>query len=550
MVAAMPDNRFPICTPEVPTMLGRTQIIDRIIRELTKTSPSHRSIVGPRFIGKSVILAEVARRMRKDDSPYCAVIEWDLGHLTPQSDDEFLRALCAKLGQGLVDASQTEYGEYLIQDVKSDFHQEIANVMDSITDADLRVLMIWDGFDKPLSTGTLTRNLWDNLRELCLKDGFRLITATRRELHELIRDEKSVTSDFWNIFGDIVRVPPMGTDDLDAILDGLSVYNFESGAKTELMNWSGGNPPLVLSILNAVCEACPSGSVTNADVNKAAEAACSHLAPILTSLWSDCSTPAQDLYASLIDVRELPVAETNHAERTQLEEKGFAKATGTKVRPSCKLMEAIASGGKPDAGSMGRLFGEWDRYQANIRALLERRLAQIPNFDQRLIRLVARAVEDIPEYPDDCLNNLTGIRDRALSIIWEREFCGQPILPSDLIAYWSRVGQGDRKCWWWITNRLDRTKPEFDSWTLPTQSDAAIRVGLIQVLTGCSQGFEPRAKTVGKDTYVLLNTVHNFRNRGEHGDGQAMHVGVAVAAMMTCVELVGCLAREGACSND
>ncbi|WP_153306910.1 hypothetical protein [Desulfonatronum thioautotrophicum] len=34
------------------------------------------------------------------------------------------------------------------------------------------------------------------------------------------------------------------------------------------------------------------------------------------------------------------------------------------------------------------------------------------------------------------------------------------------------------------------------------------------------------------DTYVLLAALHNFRNRAEHPDGQSIHLGVAVAALM------------------
>ena len=67
---------------------------------------------------------------------------------------------------------------------------------------------------------------------------------------------------------------------------------------------------------------------------------------------------------------------------------------------------------------------------------------------------------------------------------------------------------------------------------------------LMQLLTGSTKDFESKAKAVSKDSYVLLNAIHCFRNRNQHGEGQEIHLGVAVAAIMTCLELLACLERE------
>ena len=66
----------------------------------------------------------------------------------------------------------------------------------------------------------------------------------------------------------------------------------------------------------------------------------------------------------------------------------------------------------------------------------------------------------------------------------------------------------------------------------------------MQLLTGSTKDFESKAKAVSKDSYVLLNAIHCFRNRNQHGEGQEIHLGVAVAAIMTCLELLACLERE------
>ena len=50
----MPDPRFPILGAAIAPMIGRATLMARVWRALTKPSPSHLTIVGPRYAGKSV----------------------------------------------------------------------------------------------------------------------------------------------------------------------------------------------------------------------------------------------------------------------------------------------------------------------------------------------------------------------------------------------------------------------------------------------------------------------------------------------------------------
>jgi len=531
----MNSLRFPILGPEIPPMLGREEIMQRLCSNLTKSTPSHLSVVGPRFAGKSVILKALADRMRAEGSPYFAVIFWDLGHQIPSSDAEFMKILCRLLGEG-IKAVNRDYGEHLLS-VDEGEYAEICEVMDALYDDGQMILMLWDGFDKPLNSGMLTRNLWDNLLELCRKPSFRLVTSTRRELHQLIRDEESVTSDFWGVFEGVVRVATFEDNDIELILASLENLTFQAGAKTELLNWSAGFPPLFLEILNRIIEEVEeSGRVDNRLVNLAAGKAktVGKCSAILDALWQDCSAGAKDLYRVLIDHRELPVDEVGREESSVLIEKGFARKTGRKILPACRMLEERILDTGQNAGSMARLFGSWGDYQANIRGLLERRLSHIPSFDERLYRLVARAIEDIPDFPNDCLNNLTGIEERALDLIWQREFGNERAIPQRIITYWTSSPR-DR-------DRLVSRMMHENSWVVP--SDRGSQVGLLQLLTGSKNGFDARARTTSKDTYVLINAIHSYRNRNQHGAGQNMHLGVAVAAIMSCLELLDCLDRE------
>lgn len=183
---------------------------------------------------------------------------------------------------------------------------------------------------------------------------------------------------------------------------------------------------------------------------------------------------------------------------------------------------------------MARLFGSWDDYQANIRSLLERRLAHISRFDERLYRLIERAIDDIPDYPDDCLNNLTGIRDCALTLIWQREFGSGACVPQNTVSYWTEHPRNAHKL---IGNMM-----QSNCWDVP--SDPLGQIRLLSLLTGSYPNFDAKAKAVSKDTYILMDAIHNFRNRAQHSGGQSIHLGVAVAAIMACLELLGCLERE------
>ena len=190
----MSDSQFPILGTEIPKLFGRKIIMDRLISDLTKKSPSHLSIVGPRYSGKSVIMKALFEEMSKEKSPYGAVILMDLGHQTPSDDLSFLKLLTKNLGASLKN-NHADYADYLLS-VEDNYYDALREVIGELNKESINILMLWDGFDKPLAKGNITRNLWDQLRELASNSSFRLVTATRKKLHELIRSEDSATSDF------------------------------------------------------------------------------------------------------------------------------------------------------------------------------------------------------------------------------------------------------------------------------------------------------------------------------------------------------------------
>lgn len=524
---------FPILGTTIPPLLGRTGIMQRIWNDLTKPTPSNLSIIGPRFMGKTVMMNALAQRIADETSSFEFVLYWHLGHVAPASDEDFIAQLCDKLSDSLSRATveTDEYRQHLAEHSFSNL-SEVADLLDEEGRA---ILMLWDGFDKPLGQGKLSGHLWDQMRTVFYGKKHKIITASRKPLSELIRSQDAITSPFWNIFDmSPVRIDAFNQEDLEAIIGMLPSHNFQPGAKTELINWSGGIPPLLLGLLNQTVADIPSGQINNEAVNRAARKTREQLSDVIDPVWQDCPAGAKDLYLHVVERGEVQVAETGREERTCLIEKAFVRQVGSKLTTSCRMLQEHVQGTGKDAGSMARLFGSWADYQNNIRNLLERRLAHISRFDERLYRLVERAIDDIPDYPDDCLNNLTGIRDCALKLIWQKEFGTSLCVPHEVITYWTASPRSQ--------HRLVQGMMNSNCWDIP--KDPLDQIRLLSLLTGSYRNFEAKAKMVSKDTYILIDAIHNFRNRSQHPDGQSIHLGVAVAAIMTCLELLGCLERE------
>jgi hypothetical protein len=529
----MSNHRFPILGSEVPPLVGRRDVMRRLWSDLTKATPSNLSIVGPRRIGKTVCLKALEGQAKQQRTPYTIVAFWELGHAPPTSDDAFIAALCDLLRHEmhLAGGQFAEHEEYL----KDHSYGYLKEVMDELNSQGHPVLMIWDGLDKPLGQGVLTGHLFGQMRDLFHGKQHKIVTAARATQRELARNKQVYDSEFWNLFDPVpIRVGPFEDTDVTAALAAASL-TLSTGAQKELQNWTGGFPTLVLTVLNHLADAAHPGEIDNETVNRVATSALEEVGEDLMSIWEkDCTEGARDAYRLLLNQGEMSLADIARDEVDCLTVRGFASRVGNKLKPGCRLLQRHVEASLPKTGSMTRLFGEWPSFRSEIRGVLELRLKQIPIVSGRLHRSVARSIEDIPDFPDDCLNNLTSIEEQALDLIWEQEFGPSKQVPANVVAYWTLPPRDQDK----FVARMMTT----NSWGVPPSRWDQVR--LLQLLTGSNNDFDSKAKHVSKDTYVLVNAIHSFRNRNQHADGQLMHEGVAVAAMMTCVELLGCLARE------
>jgi hypothetical protein len=504
-------------------MLGRAAILQRLVAALTKPIPDHLQVVGPRFAGKTVILHELAARFRQQSSPYAAILMWDLGHQTPETDLLFMQRLAQELSATLRD-SHADYAKHLADSQGNPYH-EIAEVLDLLKEEGARVLAIMDGFDKPLSNGQLTRNLWDQLRELALKPSLRLVTASRRTLRDLIRHPDAQTSDFWNIFDPMpVRVGCFDEKDLAAVLATIPEQQLAAGAEKELWNASNGFPVLVLGVLNAVCEESTAGTVSPDAVNAACDRSFPTLRDKLDALWIDCPPSSHDLMRRVLDEGVVARNGIAAADAETLIERGFLHAAANKLQRPSRLLYRYLGEQPNESNALVRLFGTTDGYQRNLKGVLERRVEQIGGVDPDLKRYLERATGDLPECPNVFMTNVRGIVDRSFDLIWQAEVPTRQI-PSEWISIWEYNGE----------KGVDRLKTAFPQ--------GVQRVRLLNLITGTEKS-SPCAKRVTKSTFVLMNAAHAFGDFGQHQEGTQVDIGTAYSALHLCIELVATLSRE------
>jgi len=521
----MTERKFPILGATVPPMLGRQGIMRELVAALTKPVPDHLQLVGPRYSGKSVILQELARRMREASAPYAAVVLWDLGHQTPTTDDELMQRLARELSTALKPRHR-DYADHLAKP-QGNPYPEIAEILDLLKDGGERILVIMDGFDKPLSNGGLTRNVWDQLRELAGKPSLRLVTASRRKLSDLVRSPDAQTSDFWNIFLDPIRVGCFQESEIADFLVGSPGLRLSKAAQTAIWNATNGFPLLLLEIMNCLPNDAGNREVTAESATLAREHAFPKIADHMETTWSDLEQTSKDLARRLIKERVVSRKGVAKSDVDALVETGFARETGDKIQQPSDFLRRFLDEHPEQGDALIRFFGETDDYMTNFKEVMARRIAQLKNVDVAFRRFLLRGLEDLPAHPEVFLTNIRGIEDQAFELIWKAELSGRKI-PGGWLDIWRRnSGRGS-------------IPAEWDS-TFPIGGQ---RLKLLNLMTGDDKNTR-FAKHVTRNTYGLMNATHAFGNIGLHReDGASIDLGTAYAALHICIELAAAVTRE------
>ena len=506
-------------------MLGRAALVQRIKSHLSKPSPDHVSVVGPKHYGKSVLLRHLADVYRTGSGGYLTTVHIDLRHDTPRSDGAFKRRFAAEVKAALR-PERTQLSECIDPD-DATIHELLGLVFEGLEGESARILVVLDGFDYALAGTELTRNLWDLLRSLAQRTSLRFVTGSRRPLRELCRTEESRTSDFWEIFYDTpVRVTALDDSDWDLFLQPLldAGCTFDVPARKEIANWTGGVPLLVCTLLHELWEKHRGAALSKPEIDHTAEEVLIGRRGILEALWDDCDV---DLRADLGTLAggDIPLAGLSNDRRRAIEDRGFGRVSKNRLRGSCRLIQRYAKEQAPALANLTRLFGTPASFETHVQTFLELRLKQVatPSGDQSLHDFVSRAIEDIGRNPELAINGIRGIAERALTLIWEAELPPDKTLPLDWLKDWQRGGV--------------KSLPE-DGGKLPRGSGAQCHV--LRLITGSDRTLR-QSKYVTKTTYLLVDHLKSVGDFGQHrGDypETTISVGFAATVVLAAISLV------------
>lgn len=526
----MTNNPYQVFGVGTPQMIGRDSLYRELVRRLDKPTPDNVSLVGPRHFGKSIILRHLYAQFRDGWSNHAdvsAAYYWDLSGAHPSGDTEFLRHVC-RLTKDALSGRHVVESEFI--DVNApEFDQlweALKYVHDELLNKGTWVLGIIDGLERPLTEEALTNNLWANLRHLASESSLRLITGTRHSIMDLCTSEGARDSHFHMIFNTApIQVGRFSDQDWPGVFTPLSTIGVEitEPAKKELLQWTGAVPTLTAAVLEALYATCtPDSPAGHDEIVAAAERTVASRRDLLKQLWDDCSPHMQaDLRA--LQEREVRREELSADRQHEHEFRGFAGTSGGKLISRCRMMDVYARQQEGGLSEVRRLFGDDERFQQNIRALLEARLAVVRNSNVArayplLLQLVERAVADVRE-PVLSISLFRSIRDRALEVIWKLE------LPGNVVPH----------SW------LSELKSKWIEPAVPSPSGASVR--LLQLATG---DFDvPRlTKLISKRTYVLVNLIHSVGDHGQHSQAEELSWSYAALFCMAAIELVESLSLD------
>ena len=527
----MTVNPYAVLGPTIPGLLGRASLLQQIDRHLLKASPDHVSVVGPAFYGKSVVLLHVADTYRARSRGYLTAVYVDLRRGAITSDADFKRRFAGDLKAALQQDRPDLAGNLDLED--ESIHELLGLIFDELAAESSRVLVVLDGFDYVLRRADLTRNLWDQLRALAQRPSLRLVAASRRPLREICQTEESRTSDFWAIFNPTpVRVAALDDVDLKAFMQPLldCGHTLDGSARKEIANWTGGVPLLVGALLRRLWETHHKTlSFSKPDVDEAAKAMLDEQRDLLAALWDDCGVELKEDLASLAGA-DVPRVDLSDRRVRAIEDRGFGRLAGNRLRGSCRLMQSYAEQQAPAVANLKRLFGTASGFDTNIRSLLELRLEQVatPRTDKALRDFVTHAVRYVDDNPEIAISGVRGIVTRALALIWEAELLPDRRIPSAWIDEWKHAGE----------RLLD------DPGTLPRGDGAQCRI--LRLVTGTERS--PRLSTyVTKTTYLLVNHLQSVGDFGQHRNDYPeteVTVGFAASVVLAAISLVESLTAD------
>lgn len=476
-------------------LLGRRQQLALALERLNQLNVC---VIAPRSYGKSRLLRQVARLARNHGFSQCLL--WDLRRHTPTTDEEFYRALSGEMVRQLQTAQDlTEW----FKELGTTF-EAVKGVFEELGAQEQKTLVVLDGVEGVIQSGSVSKNVWDTLRDLTEVRGVRFITGSRLPLRQLCPPD-SRTSPFWNVFHQKpIRFGAFQEDDWAALLDPFKAkgVTIEESALKELRNWTGGIPLLVMAICERLFDSCVEGqSFSKSHVDEAAKQVMSDYREHIATLWEDLPQETRLDAVELARNHELSQSDLGKERADALLDRGLAaRAAGTKLRQSCRIMETHANQQGQSLPEVKRLFSAAVDYDRNITEVFQLRLAMLQSDDGDMETHVRHLLEAThkPEVAKALIRNVAAECLEQL-LLFEFPTGG---IDAALVSSWDLEGR--------LHKEVDR---EILASTVPTKRGG--RMKLMSLLH--DENAAGKAKT-RRSTFILLETVYEAGNFGHHAD--------------------------------
>lgn len=488
---------------QIAKLLGRRTVVDGLLRDLVqKETPDHISMVAPRYFGKTVLMNALAERFSAADSHYQVVINWDLRHDTPEDDRSFQVGLAKRLDKCLLALGMNSYHEYL-QDTAGDIAGSISDVTESLASENVRILILLDDFDRLASQPLISKNLWDYLRSLAQKDNLRFVLSSRRRLRECIPNREGRTSDFWNIFTNVVTLKPLDSQDLDDFLAPLieAGFRFDPTGRREFTEWTGGIPVLATCVCLAISQIDTRTKLEKSVVHSTCEGIIGEgwTQDALSLLWDDCE---KEIQGDLLDIAENPAAARiiPSIRQSLLLNRGYIAKDGASHRVICVFMQRFAAGHEVRNRDLRDLFKNSETELRSLKTLLSLRLSAISGGHSDTRSYIEHAIDGLARGPKTALASIRSIAEEALNVAWEAE-CPGGVMPSPMQLQ--------------ITKSWETGGGGVDHELLQRQGDKNVRRRILRLASG-DQGRKRVTQKVSRPMVLLIDHLHNLGNFGQH----------------------------------
>ena len=140
---------------------------------------------------------------------------------------------------------------------------------------------------------------------------------------------------------------------------------------------------------------------------------------------------------------------------------------------------------------------------------------------------IKSAIQDLGEKPEQVLDRARGITEEAIKFILQTEGLTGEAFPEA----WKKL---------WVETLGLSFPQHFD----PLPTDRGPLCSVIRHITGCTPNYRRVAKTISRQSSVLLDQMSSFGNLRNHRHHEETRFGMACAMCFTAIELLSSLAED------